>query len=240
MSEEIQIIQNGEKVNIVKESFAQRQVHDWNPKKYKLNSINAIVDLVKIKGNKENTVILYDDKGIDIILDETVKNEPLDHCLYQYAYSLQFRDWNSIFGRAMDQKMAVEFLKSRTPGEINEVESLIANIAKIKLVTTIAGEYSDDNEGNITSIFKEKNGKEHKLTIPKEIVCTMPVFQETEEVQMIFEVKLIKPKHDDEKPLIIFNCCRKDYYIQATALIEVEKLKKHLEGYLILSGRAKN
>jgi len=235
----INITPKDDGVKIINESYHQHQVHDWNPKNYKLNSIKAIVDLVKTKGDKKNTVVLYDEVGIDVILDETIQNKPLDHCVYRYCFSLQFADWNKVFTIPFSQKQAVEFLRSRTPGEVEDIDSLIANIANIKVATTIVGDYSDDDEGNIVAMYKEDNGKEGRLRIPKEINVTMPIFKETIRCNMIFEVKLIKPRNQEEKPKIVFNCCRKDYYIQEAANVEIMKLKEGLEGYLILSGRAK-
>lgn len=213
------------------------QAYRFSGTNYSLDSIQAVIDLVKAKGSKENTVIFYDDNQIGVILDDSVMDRNQDKAVYDFAFSDDFREWKEILGVVMDQKKFVDFLKRRPVTEAHVTEPLLAQVQHLKLMTQIIGDYQHDDDGNTTFMFKTKDG-EGKGKLPKKIELNMVILKESDLAQLIeFELELKKPKSEEEKPLFIITCPKLQRYIKIATDHEVGKLKKALEGYLILAGR---
>lgn len=222
-------------INIAYEEKATRRLVQWNPRDYTFNSVQSFADFVVAKCEEGKAVIVYNDGYIKAVMDETVQDRPLEYATYKYKKSLAFIEWSKALGTRLTQKEFVKFLKSREPNE--NVENLIMQFSKLNLVTSIIGEYHQDDNGNLTFAYKETTGQEGVASIPNRIIIDIPLLNESEFTQeMEIEIELIRPKSEDDKPMIILTCPRAELYIKRAVENEVEKLKEELIGYLVLAG----
>lgn len=214
------------------------QVYQFNGVKHKLDSIASIIDLIENKGSREKTVIFYNDSQVQAILDDTVMDRPQDYATYGFVFSDTFTEWKGILEKALSQKDFVDFLKRRPTEEMPVVEPLLAQVQNLKLMTEIVGDYSYDDNNNITFMFKTKDG-EGMTKLPSVITVEMPLLNESEFYQLIdFELELRKPKSENEKPAFILTCPKIKRYIKTATENEVDILKEALDGYLIMAGTA--
>lgn len=230
--------------DVIRIEHSERQIHEWNDRDYSLGSIDSVIKLVKAKGSIDKTIIFYNNGSseratIQVIFDDTIQDRPLDTATYNFEYSNDLREWINILGKPLTQKSAIDFLKIRPANEIKNVDSLIASLQQMKLVTEIVGEYQYDDNNNISFFFKTKDG-EGCAKIPSEIVIQLPVLNESEyKPEIDIEIELNKPKTENEKPTIVFKCPKLNRYVQDAINFEIEKMKKALRGYLIINGYAK-
>lgn len=226
-----------ETVHIVQEPVATRRVHEWNPVKYNLNSMSAVIDFVERKGTVENTVVFYNGSDVRVILDDSIQDRPLDQAMYPFNLSDRFKNWGEVFGRRMNQKDLANFLRRLELDELPDRDMLVANIRKLQVITEIKGDYEYDEAGNVSVMYKESNGREGLMALPSLIEPYMPILNESNyEASIEVELELIKPKSEDEKPAIILTCPKKDLYIKDAIEYEVHRLKEALPEHLILAG----
>ena len=203
---------------------------------YLLESIGAVINLIKSKGSKEHTVIFYNNDSVRVILDDSIMDRPQDKGTYRYAFSEDFLEWENIFGRQLAQKEFVDFLRRRPEGQVGDIEWLLANIQKLKLVTEIVEDYQYDDNNNITFMFKSKDG-EGNVKLPSVIIATIPLLNESDLIiPLEVELELRKPKSENEKPGFVLTCPKLSRYIREATDHEVEKMKEALDGYLIMAG----
>lgn len=212
------------------------EVYQYRGFDYKLDSIQSVIDLVKVKGSKERTVLFYNDSCVQVILDDTVTDRPKDEATYSFKFSDSFSDWRKILGSALTQKGFVDFLKRRPYEETTVLEPLLAKVQNLKLMTEIVGEYTYDDNNNISFMYKTKDGE--KMTkLPSVITINLAILNESDFFQSIeFELELKKPKSENEKPVFILTCPKMDQYIKNAVAHEVGILKSALDGYFILAG----
>lgn len=235
----INLKEGTETLKVVYEPIQERKIHNWNPREYKLESLKAVVDLVKRKGSIGNTVVFYsiEKSRVIVVLDDSIQDRPLDISEYIFARSDDLKDWARLFGNRLSQKQLVDFLKQREDTEVPERENLILNIQKLKVITEIVGNYEFDDNGNISLMYKETNGKEGMMSLPNKFSICLPILNESDYKPVLdIELELIKPKAENEKPVIILSCPKLDRHIKNAIEYEISNLKTELKGYLLLSG----
>lgn len=229
----VHIAPEGDKVTIL---HGNVDVHQFQGTKYQLDSVASVIELVRWKGSKEKTVIFYDDQGIRVILDDTILDRPQDRATYGFKFADSFLEWRKILDSSLSQKKFVDFLKRRPFDESLVVEPLLAQVQNLKLMTQIVGDYTYDDNNNITFMFKTKDG-EGMTKLPTVITISLVVLNESDYSQNIeFELELRKPKSEDEKPLFIISCPKLQRYIKEAVEHEVGIMKEALKGYLIMAG----
>lgn len=212
-------------------------VYQYQGFAYTLESIDSVIELIKWKGSKENTVIFCDQKGIQVILDDTVKDRPQDTARYAYLVSLEWGEWNKCVNQMLNQKAFVDFLRRRPEGEIENFESLLAAVQTFKVATQINGEFAYEDSNNVKVIFKmgEKEGSVH---LPKVLYVTIPlIYGSDKKFAIEVELEFTVPKAENEKPAFKLTVPKWDRYWKDAVDHEVSRLKSALEGYLILDGR---
>ena len=232
----IKVVATGEQL-IIREGQAPN-IFVYGGFQHTADSTGSFIDLVKAKGSQEGSVIAYNENGIKVILDDRIKDRKQDTVNYQYKKSLQFREWEGILvkGCVYDQKNLIDFLKRREPGEIDNVELFMAALQNFKFVTNITGDYTFDDRNNYT--FSIKIGEaEGTVRIPQIIMANVEIYLESGLTQsMEIEVEVQKPKGEGEKPLFRLSCPKFERYLVMATENEVNKVKKDLEGYLIIAG----
>lgn len=206
--------------------------------KHIADSTDSLIALVKSKGVKPNTVIAYNETGIKVILDDTVKDRSQDRVNYEFKFSQQYQEWAKILtkGSAFDQRDFIKFLQRRELGEIEGIEALIANLQNFKYVTNINADFSRENDQNYT--FMVKIGEaEGSIKLPQLITANIEVYNESKFIQpMELELEVHKPTSEREKPAFGLHCPKLQRYLRAAVNFEIEHLKNELEGYLIVAG----
>lgn len=204
--------------------------------KYNLESMQSVIDLIRWKGSKENTVIFVDEEGVQAILDDTVTDQPKDGAVYQYKKSLEYQEWQIILGKAIPQKVFIDFLKRRPENQVDENDLLLASVQKLNLATVITGDFEYEDINNHVVSFKIKE-TETSTKLPKVLVVSMPLIYGSENVlTMEVELEFCAPRNDGEKPVFLLTIPKFDRYWQEAIDYEVAKLKEQLKDYLILSG----
>lgn len=232
----IHIKTDKEVVRVINEEYQTRKVHDWNPRRYDIESMESLIQLVRAKGTPDKTVMGYTLNQVQTIFDDTIENRPLDKATYNFSHADELIDWRGIFGKRINQKELIDFLKRREDEEVENREQLIANAQKLKLVTKVIGDYTYDDNNNVSFFFESKDG-EGAVMLPSTIYVTIPILNEsTYSATMEVEVELIKPKSEDEKPQIIFKCPKLKKHIKDAVKHEIDIMKKELPEYLILAG----
>lgn len=203
---------------------------------YILESMQSVIDLIKSKGNQVNTVIFVDENGVQVVLDDTTTGRPKDTAQYEYEKSLEFKEWDSIFGHRLNQKEFIDFLKRRPEGEIEGFDYLFASVQKLNLASVITGDYEYEDSNNLVVNFKIKDS-ESTTKLPKFLLVTLPLIQGSEqEYQIEVEMEFHSPRAEGEKPGFTLTIPKWLRYWQNAVTDEETRLKESLEGYLILSG----
>lgn len=235
--ERVHINPAGDKVTILHGDLGN--VFQFRGTDYKLESIQAVIDLVQRKGSPERTVLFYNEQAVSVILDDSIMDRPQDKATYGFTLSDAFAEWQNIFGRAMSQKSFVDFLRRRPVGEIEDLDQLLGTVQNLKIATEIIGEYQTDDINNITLMFKSADG-EGSAKIPRLLQVTLILLNESDFEQTIeVELEWQKPKAENERPVFVLSCPKVQRYIKEAVDNEVAKLKAALDGYLILAGAPK-
>jgi hypothetical protein len=205
---------------------------------YMADSTDSLISLVKAKGAKANVIVAYNDAGIEVILDDTVVERKQDRLAYKFKNSIQFEEWEKILTRgcSLDQKEFIKFLQRRETGEIDNIESLMASIQQFKYVTNIAGDFTYDDNNNYNFAIKIGDA-EGTVRLPQFIFAKIEIYLESGLVQtMEIEMEVIRPRGEGEKPMFNLSCPKLSRYLQEAVDYEIKKLKKELDGYLIVAG----
>ena len=213
------------------------RIYTYKGFRYSLESTNSLVDLIKHRGSKGNTIVLYTDTEIKVILNDAVVDREQDTASYLYQESQELHEWRGILGRPQVQKDLVDYLKRLPNGQIatEYVDNLIGAIQTLKLATEIVGEYSYADNNNIGVMFKTKDG-EAQTYIPKQIEVAIPLLNEGDTFTVEIEIELRKPTSEKERPLLVLTCPKLVRYLKEATEREVAKLKKALAGYIVLAG----
>jgi len=202
-----------------------------------VHSVVSFIALVKSKCGKEHAIINYNDKFISALADDTIVDRKQDYIFYNFIHSDQFNEFKQLFDRSLNQKNFIDFLKRREPGEIIDIEQLLAAIQGFKYVMNIAGDFSYDDNNNYTVMIKVGD-MEHSLKIPQYIAANIEIYNESKFFQLVeIELEIIKPKSEGEKPVFTLKCPKLSKYLREAMLHEVEIMKNNLDGYLIVAGQ---
>ena len=226
-----------ETIRVIHEPVATREIHEWNTRGYELDSLQAVMNLVVRKGTREHTVIFYTEDAVRVILDDSIQDRPLDKATYAFTLSDQFDAWCELLNKRLTQRELVNSLKRLDANELPQRDQLIANLRKLQVATVITAGYEFDDAGNLNVAYRETNGREGIMALPNVINPDLPILNESDyQVMIEIELELIKPKADDERPMIVLTCPKKDVYIKNAVAHEVKKLKSNLPQHLILAG----
>ena len=229
-----------ENVNFRYEPVQTRRIHEWNPMDYALHSTQAVFDFVERKGDMEKTIIFYSDANIQVVLDHTLQDRPLDRAQYNFQFSGSFESWRKIFDEKLSQKAMIDFLRRTGPYELcyGERDKLISNLRKFQFMTEIKGDYQLDENGNVSVMYKETGGAEGIATLPNRITLNIEIFNESQnETELELEFEVIKPKTEQDKLGFMFTCPKLSKYIRDARDSEVTKLKEALPNFMIIAGR---
>lgn len=214
----------------------QTQAFQFLNHAFTTNVTDSFLDLIRRKGSPEGTVITFTPGSILAILDDRVVDRPQDEVKHTFERDPYLAGWLSICGKPMLQKDFVKFLQNRPSKERCDVEPLLAAVSNLSVATEISGEYSCDDNQNMVFAFKSK-GKEGTAKVPQTIELTTLVINEGESVVRVqFELEFRVPKSSDEKPAFVVSCPRWELYWREAVDAEIQKIRRELEGYLILSG----
>jgi len=205
---------------------------------YSAYSTDSFIQLIKAKSHKSNAVIAYSDTGIQAIMDDKVFDRDQDRLNYSFKLSQQYNEWRNVLGGASAElKDLIKFLKRREAGEVCDSELLMAALQNFKFVTSITGDFTYDDNNNYT--FSMRIGEaEGTVRLPQVIYVSIEVFNESGFFQDIeIEVEVIKPKTEQEKVMFKLQCPKLERYIREAVKYEIDKVKKELDGYLIVTGK---
>ncbi|ABR48550.1 hypothetical protein Amet_2396 [Alkaliphilus metalliredigens QYMF] len=234
----VEVKEGTETLKLIHEPMQTRKIHEWNKRDYDLESLQAVIDLVERKGTLENSMIFYSTSSIRVILDDSIQDRPLDHATYKFQISDELHNWKQVFGQRLKQKELVDFLKRLDDDEVQNREELIMNVRKLQVMTEIKGEYRYDDDGNVSVMYKESNGREGLMALPRYIFITLPILNEGDHKPTLeLELELIKPKAEDEKPAIVITCPKLKKHMDDAVKCEIDKLKSALPEHLIIAGR---
>lgn len=209
--------------------------------RHTLESVPAIADLLTKHGSAEKSIIYFNEKNINAILDQTIQDRPFDTVVYSFEASPQAEDWLKVFDEKLGQKDFIKFLKSREPGEIPDIERLMAQAQKITGNFKVISEstYIDSNNMGIVYKIEDANGKttdEGKLDLPTKLLITMPLLKESLEFFTIeVDLELTKPV-DGRPPYFIMSCPRWTTFWRQAVYVAVDDLRDRLPDYLIIAG----
>lgn len=235
-NKDIQIVPQGDTL-IIREGQAP-QLFVYNGFNYTADSTPALIALVKSKSVKENCVLAYNDKGFMVILDDKVLDRRQDRIAYNFQKSLQYKEWAEILedGLVFDQKRLIDFMKRREAGEVDHVDNLIAALQNFKFVTNITGDFTFDDRNNYTFSYKVGEA-EGFVKVPQLVTAHIEIFNESDfEQVMEIEIEVRKPKEQGEKPLFALTCPKLSRYLKEATQIEIDTVKRELDGYLIVAG----
>lgn len=205
--------------------------------RYTLESTQSVIDFIRWKGSQGDTVIFVDEKGIQVVLDDTEEDRPKDGAVYGYKKSMELEEWDNILANSVQQKDFINFLKRRPEGEVTDIDPLLAAVQKLNLATVITGDYAYEDINNHVVSFKIKE-TETSTRLPKVLMVRMPLIYGSEYVpEMEVELEFRAPRNEGEKPVFFLTMPKLDRYWKEAVDHEVKVLKESLEGYLILSGR---
>lgn len=215
--------------------------YNYKGVRHTLESVPAIADLLFQHGDSKKSIIYFNDNNINAILDQTIQDRPFDTAVYSFEASPQADDWKRVFDKSLGQRDFIKFLKSREPGEVPDIESLMAQAQKITGNFKVVSEstYIDSNNMGIVYKIEDANGKttdEGKLNLPTKLEITMPLLKESPEVFTIdVDLELTKPV-DGRPPFFVLACPRWTTFWRKAVEAAVDELKGLLPGYLIIAG----
>ncbi|MEI6286198.1 MAG: hypothetical protein WCP79_06815 [Bacillota bacterium] len=202
-----------------------------------VHSVQSFIDLVKAKCGTAHCIINYNENFISALADDTVIDRNQDYIFYNFFFSNQFDEFKQVFERQINQKSFIDFLKRREPGEIMDLESLLAAIQNFRYVTNIAGDFSYDDNNNYTFMVKIGDA-ESTVKIPQYISANLEVYNDSKFFQSIeIEVEVVKPRSESERLAFTLKCPKLSKYLREAMLHEVEIMKNNLDGYLIVAGQ---
>jgi hypothetical protein len=210
----------------------------YEGQQYTMASIEAIAQLVKTKGSREHTVIIYSENGIKAVLDDTVQHRRQDTAKFVFEDSDEWKEWNRFASKPqISQKDFVDFLRKREKFEVLNVDGLMAKIQNLKIATEIVGDFNYDDNNNVSVMLKIKD-KEQAIKLPREIEIFIPLFRNSvDNFPLKFDLELFKPKAENEKPYFTLACSNYDKIRRRAIEAEIEKLENLLSEYLILTGK---
>jgi hypothetical protein len=224
-------------VLVIREGQAP-EVFQYEGFQYTADSTPALISLVKSKAVKDNCVIAYNENGFKVILDDKVIDRPQDRVTYKFKSSHQYEEWRTILerGAVFTQKQFIDFLRRREPEEVTDIDELIAAIQNFKYVTNISGDFTFDDRNNYTFAIKVGDA-EGTVRLPQFIFADIEIYNESGLVQNIeLELEVQKPKGEGEKLLFALTCPKLPRYLKEAVQYEIDKVKKELDGYLIVAG----
>lgn len=209
--------------------------------KHFLQSVPAMATLLQRKGSSVNSIVYFNDSNINAILDQTIMDREFDTAIYSFEKSPQAIEWRNVFDKAMGQRDFIKFLKAREPGEIPDIEALLAAAQKItanfKVITE--SNYIDSNNLGIVYKIEDQNGQtvdEGKMTLPNKLIVTMPLLKESpHDFAVDIDLELTKPV-DGKPPFFVLSCPRWATFWRQAVEEAVEDLRKELPNYLIVAG----
>lgn len=210
---------------------------------YNLKTVASVIELVKEKGSKENTVLFYNEDGINVILDDSIMDRDKDRAACAFVGSDELKEWQRTIGMPLRQKPFVDFLKLRGKAEMLDIDGMdirdevLAKVQAFKVATQIMGDYSYDDNNNFSVMFKTADA-EDSVKFPACFYVRIPmIYGDANKSVIEVELQLNKPTSENEKPSFTLSCPRMERYWRDAVEMAADELRKGLDGYLILNGK---
>ena len=208
---------------------------------YRAHSADAFVNLVSDRGAAPGCIIAYNDAGFQAIMDDFLQTRDKDKVTYGLTNSVQYEEWEGILkkGETFQQKQFLDFLRRREPGEIENMEALVAAIQKFKFVSTVTFESEFEDPENRSFVFKVGD-MEGTVKLPQSITVNIEVYNESGyTIPMEIELEVVRPKSDGEKLRFSLTCPKLARYLKLAWENEVSDVHDKLEdkGFLIIAGK---
>lgn len=230
------IVVNAPEGNELSIFTGEKKIHYFSGTKYKIDTIDSIAGLVKFRGTPEKTLIFCNDERIGIIFDDSIMDRPQDIATFGFEMSDEFGEWKSKLNDSLSQKRFVDFLKLRKPAEVTGLDDLLGKAQYLSYATSIVGDFNYEDRDNITVAIKIKDS-ESTAKIPQLFVINVPlVFGSDKVLAMEIQLDLIKPRDETQKPSFCLTCPKFDRYWAEAVEYEIDRLKKLLPDFQIISG----
>ncbi len=222
---------------------AAKRLHEFKGLHFEAHSTKSFAELVGWGQNGTRTLVFTHPDGFDAILDTGVQDRPQDTVSHAFTLSVLAKEWEKVLtrGGVFGIKDLADFLKRRTPGEIDRIEDLLYAVQNFRYVTSIAGDFSFEDRNNYSFAVKI-NEAETTVKVPKVFVVTLEILNESGFPQSLeIEVEVHRPKGETEKPGFLLSCPKWGRYFEEAKAHEVETLKGLLAetGVLVVSGTPK-
>jgi hypothetical protein len=200
-----------------------------------VSDLASLIEMAHTYGCDELSLVMVGEKGVLLIVDNKEYARPKDTVYYPYRPQLAYKAWGEKLKSKIDYRKFIEFLRGRNPEEVEGMEILLAKLTTIKFDSIVNGDYSYDDNNNMTVMFKTSTS-EGSQTLPKQIIASLPIFEDQPVYRFALDMELILPKSEQEKPSFILTCPRWDENVIAAQRDILVRTKKDLAGYTILSG----
>lgn len=208
---------------------------------HQLISTKATIDYVRLYGDKEKSLIMFNESGIRVILDETVTAGDRECVGMIFTTSPDYTEWNALFstGKSVPHRNLIKFLVAHAHN-LERPDILVA-ARRITAKTYIDAESDVRDDGDSVGVNIKTQAGEEFAKFPREVVINLPVLrQDVINADTWCRVTLtltIDLPEDGRGPIgFTLICPEWSALLQRRTTQEGEAVAEALEGYKVLNG----
>lgn len=201
----------------------------------------SVITLAKKYGDQTKSLVLFNDTGIKLVLDEQIQRGQREIFSCAFAYSLDWRAWGELFGaaQALDHQKLLRFL-IRQQHNMKEFE-LLDRMRCIRATAQVNLDSEVRLDGESAGVVFKATGDDSIVKFPRKFHVRLPVLDgdvddEASWVEFEVRVEIVMPENTNQKLGFMLFAPTLNAARRKRIDAEVGRVKEALEGWTIARG----
>lgn len=216
----------------------------WEPpapyRSHRLDDIGSCVRFARRYGSQDRTLVMYDDAGVVVVLDELVEVGRREKAVMPWRYSQELRDWQGILGgRPVEHRPLMDFLLLRQ-ANLDE-PTILDRMRTVRAAMRVKVDSDLRLDQETAGVVFESQAGPEIVAFPRRFTIAVPVLedeliQEDAWVRTDVCVEVVLPRKADDTIRFILIAPKLRAQIRAHLGFRIGALEGALEGWCVLAG----
>lgn len=208
-------------------------------RQHAIHDTSSLIDFAKRYGDKNKSLIMFDDSQATLTLDELVERGDRETVVLTFLKSCEWKTWSGLLGKPIKHRdlFAVIVTLIHTMAD----PSLLDACRKLKISAQVDHESNLQDDGKTQGFVVKTSAGEDLMKFPKEIKLHLPVLDQdvplTDEWRTV-TLRLLIELPDEPKEPVLFTLLSSDWNNVARERISVEgeRIRASLPEFAVIHG----
>lgn len=210
-------------------------------RRHHINDTDSFITYAKRYGDKEKSLVFYDESGAVIILDEQQERGERERALMRFDLSAEWKAWSAMLNNVVSHKTLLKhlLLNSHTLATPEILES----VRKVRTSATVDTDSTIQEDAKSLGVIIKTAAGEDLAKFPRQIDLHLPVLQqdidhESSWVDLTLRLNIELPDDPRQNVSFTFTCAEWQSTRTKRITSEGSRIQAELDGFTCIHGAA--